>query len=96
MVCLCKYHNWVTQGAGSLLNLVGPTPTRRYHDCMAPSREILKILSLDCWKWHFQSLLYLFGIMICESKLSVIIEIITLDMVFKFKNFFDLPPVSIG
>jgi hypothetical protein len=31
MVCLCKYHNWVTQGVGSLLNLVGPTPTRRYH-----------------------------------------------------------------
>jgi hypothetical protein len=30
MVCLCKYHNWVTQGVGSLLNLVGPTPTRRY------------------------------------------------------------------
>ena len=31
MVCLCKYHNWVTQGVGSLLNLVGPTPMRRYH-----------------------------------------------------------------
>jgi hypothetical protein len=27
MVCLCKYH---TQGVGSLLNLVDPTPTRRY------------------------------------------------------------------
>jgi hypothetical protein len=22
MVCLCKYHNWVTQGVGRLLNLV--------------------------------------------------------------------------
>ena len=31
MVCLCKYHNWVTQGVGNLLNLVGPTPTRRNH-----------------------------------------------------------------
>jgi hypothetical protein len=29
LVCLCKYHNWVTQGVGNLLNLVGPTPTRR-------------------------------------------------------------------
>ena len=28
---LCKYHNWVTQEVGSLLNLVGLTPTRRYH-----------------------------------------------------------------
>jgi hypothetical protein len=43
--------------------------------------------SLDHWKWHFQSLLYLFGIMISESMLFVIIEIRTLDMVFKFKNF---------
>ena len=50
--------------------------------------------SLDRWKWHFQSLLYLFGIMICESMLFVIMEIRTLDMVFKFKNFFDLPPFS--
>jgi hypothetical protein len=31
MVCLCKYHNWVTQVVGSLLNLVGPTLQRRYH-----------------------------------------------------------------
>jgi hypothetical protein len=45
MVCLCKYHNWVTQGVGSLLNLVGPTPTipRRYHAWLAPSREILSL-----------------------------------------------------
>jgi hypothetical protein len=48
--------------------------------------------SLDRWKWLFQNLLYLFGIMICESMLFVIIEIRTLDMVFKFKNFFDPPP----
>jgi hypothetical protein len=47
--------------------------------------------SLDRWKWHFQSLFYLFGIMICESMLFVIIEIRTLDIVFKFKNFFDAP-----
>jgi hypothetical protein len=46
---------------------------------------------LDRWKWHFQSLLYLFGIMICEFMLFVIIEIRTLDMVFKFKNFFEPP-----
>jgi hypothetical protein len=39
--------------------------------------------SLDCWKWHFQSLFLLF----------VIIKIRTLDMVFKFKNFFD--PLSL-
>jgi uncharacterized protein YpmS len=50
-----------------------------------------KFESLDCWKWLFQSLLHLFGIMICESMLFVIIEIRTLDMVFKFKNFFDAP-----
>jgi hypothetical protein len=49
--------------------------------------------SLDRWKWHFQSLLYLFGIMICEFVLFVIIEITTLDMVFKFKNFL-APPFS--
>jgi hypothetical protein len=47
--------------------------------------------SLDRWKWHFQSLFYLFGIMICESMLFVIIEIRTLDIVFKFKIFFDAP-----
>jgi hypothetical protein len=50
---------------------------------------------LDLWKWHFQSLLYLFGIMICESMLFVIIDIRILDMVFKFKNFFALP-LSLG
>jgi hypothetical protein len=27
--------------------------------------------SLDRWKWHIQSLLYLFGIMICESILLI-------------------------
>ena len=52
--------------------------------------------SLDRWKWHFQSLLYLFVIMTCESMLFVIIEIRTLYMVFKFKNFFDPPPLSPG
>ena len=52
--------------------------------------------SLDRWEWHFQSLLYLFGIMICESMLLVIIEIRTLDMVFKFKNFFDTPPCPLS
>jgi hypothetical protein len=31
MVCLCKYHNWGTQGVGSLLNLVSQTLTKRYH-----------------------------------------------------------------
>ena len=80
MVCLCKYHNWVTQGIGSLLNLVGPTPTRRYHGPMVGAEQG-NFESRDCWKWHFQSLLYLFGIMICESMLFVIIEIRTLDMV---------------
>jgi hypothetical protein len=49
--------------------------------------------SLDHWKWHFQSLLYLFGIMICESLLFGIIEIRTPDMVFKFKKFLT-PPFS--
>jgi hypothetical protein len=49
-----------------------------------------KFQSPDRSKWHLQSL-YLFGIMICESMLFVIIEIRTLDMVFKFKNFFDPP-----
>jgi hypothetical protein len=53
--------------------------------------------SLGRWKWHFRSLLYLFGIMICESMLFVIsIEIRTLDMVFKFKNFLTPPPLSLG
>jgi hypothetical protein len=42
MVCLCKYHNWVIQGVGSLLNLVG----------------LEHFESLDHWKWHFQSLLF--------------------------------------
>ena len=55
---------------------------------------MLKILSLyrSLEIGHIQSLLYLFGIMICESMLFVIIEIRTLDMVFKFKNVFDPPP----
>jgi hypothetical protein len=43
--------------------------------------------SLDRWKWHFQRLLYLFGIMICESMLFMIIEIRTLDMVLSSKTF---------
>ena len=30
IVCLCRYHNLVTQGA-SLINLEGPTPTKRHH-----------------------------------------------------------------
>ena len=54
MVCLCKYHNWVTQGVGSLLNLLGPTPMRRNHGAEQGNFE-----SLDRWKWHFQSLLSL-------------------------------------
>jgi hypothetical protein len=33
--------------------------------------------SLDRWKWLFQSLLYFFGIMICESMLFMITEIRT-------------------
>jgi hypothetical protein len=40
------------------------------------------IESLVRWKWHFQSLLFL---------LFVIIEIRTLDMVFKFLNFLIQP-----
>jgi hypothetical protein len=39
--------------------------------------------NLDRWKWHFQSLLYLFGIMTCESMLFVIIEIRIQDMIQK-------------
>jgi hypothetical protein len=50
--------------------------------------------SLDRWKWLFQSLLYLFGIMICESMLFVIIEIRTLDMAKSSKTF--LTPLSLG
>jgi hypothetical protein len=78
MVCLCKYHNWVTQGVGSLLNLVGPTPTRRYHGWFRAGKF-----------WVSRSLEMTFS----ESSflLFVIIEIRTLDMVFKFKNFFDTP-----
>ena len=78
MVCLCKYHNWVTQGLGSL---VGPTPTRRYHGWHRAGKF---------WKfWVSRSLEMAFS----ESSflLFVIIEIRTLDMVFKFKNFFDPP-----
>jgi hypothetical protein len=83
MICLCKYHNWVTQGVGSLLNLVGPTTTitRRYHGWRRAGKF---------WKfWVSRSLEIAFS----ESPflLSVIIEIRTLDMVFKFKNVFDPP-----
>jgi hypothetical protein len=78
MVCLCKYHNWVTQGVGSLLNLVGPTPTRRNHGW----RRAGKILKF----WVSRSLKMAFS----ESSF-VIIEIRTPDMVFKIKNFFDPP-----
>jgi hypothetical protein len=32
MVCLCKYHNWVTQGGRKLVKPSGPnSTTRRYH-----------------------------------------------------------------
>jgi hypothetical protein len=89
MVCLCKYHNWVTQAVGSLLNLAGPTRTRHYHGWSRAGKF---------WKFRvsrFQSLLYLFRIMICESMLFVIIEIRTRYMVFKFKNFF-WTPLSLG
>jgi hypothetical protein len=79
MVCLCKYHNWVTQGVGRLLNVVGPTPTRRYHGWHRAGKF---------WKFRVsRSLEMAFS----ESLLFVIIEIRTLDMVFKFKNFFDPP-----
>ena len=46
--------------------------------------------SLDRWKSGIFRVF--FTIMICESMLFVIIEIRTLDMVFKFKNVFDPPP----
>jgi hypothetical protein len=83
MVCLCKYHNWVTQGVENLLNLVGTTPTiaRRYHGW----RRAGKV-----WKFRVSRSL---EIAFSESSflLFVIIEIRTLDMVFKFKNFYDHP-----
>jgi hypothetical protein len=75
MVCLCKYHNWVTQRVGSLLNLVGPTPTRRNHGWRRAGK---------LWKcWVSRSLEMAFS----ESSF-VIIEIRILDMVSKFKDFF--------
>jgi hypothetical protein len=83
-------------GGRKLVKLSGPDS----HEALprlAPSRQFVENFeSLDRWKWHFQSLLYLFGIMICESMLFVIIEIRTLYMVFKFKNFFAPPPLSPG
>jgi hypothetical protein len=83
MVCLCKYHNWVTQGVGSLLNLVGPTPTRRCHGWHRAG---------IFWKfWVSRSLEMAFSL--SSFLLFVIIEIRTLYMVFKFKNFF-APPLS--
>jgi hypothetical protein len=81
MVCLCKYHNWVTQGVGSLLNLVGLTPIRR--TMVGTEQGNFKNFEIS------RSLEMAFS----ESSflLFVIIEIRTLDTVFKFKNFFDPP-----
>ena len=74
MICLCRYHNLVTQGA-SLINLGGLTPTKRHHGwhragkfCVSKSSEMAFAKS---------SLPLLLGpfissfIMICESMLSV-------------------------
>jgi hypothetical protein len=77
IVCLCRYHNLVIQGT-SLINLEGPTPTKRHHGwhragnwfwkcCVSKSSEMAFLKS---------SLLLLLGpfinsfIMICESMLS--------------------------
>jgi hypothetical protein len=84
IVCFCKYHNWVTQGVGSLLNLVSPTPMRPYHGW----RRARKF-----WKYWVSSTLEM---AFSESSffailLFVIIEIRTLDMVFKFLNFLIQP-----
>jgi hypothetical protein len=67
MVCLCKYHNWVTQDVESLLtDLVDPTPTGPNHG----RRRAGKF-----WKfWVSRSLEMAFS----ESSF-VIIEIRTLD-----------------
>ena len=73
IVCLCRYHNLVTQGT-SLINLEGPTPTKRHHGwhragkcCVSKSSEMA---------FSKSSLPLLLGpfinsfVMICESMLS--------------------------
>jgi hypothetical protein len=74
MVCLCRYHNLVTQGA-SLINLEDPTPTKRHHGwhragkfwkfCVSKSSEMAFSLPL-----LLRPFINSF-IMICESMLSV-------------------------
>jgi hypothetical protein len=77
MICLCRYHNLVTQGA-SLINLGGLTPTKRHHGwhragkfwefCVSKSSEMaFSISSLPLLLGPFINSF----IMICESMLSV-------------------------
>ena len=58
IVCLCRYHNLVTQGT-SLINLEGPTPTKGHHG-WHKAGNFENFASLNRRKWHFQNLLYLF------------------------------------
>ena len=57
-ICLCTYHNFVTQGAG-LINLENPTATKRHHGWHRAA-NFEHFVSLNCRKWHFQTLFYLF------------------------------------
>ena len=74
IVCLCRYHNLaVTQGA-SLINLEGPTPTKRHHGWHRAGKFCVSKLSEMAFS--MSSLPLLLGpfvnsfIMICESMLS--------------------------
>ena len=73
IVCLCRYHNLVTQGT-SLINLEGPTPTKRHH-CWHRAGKFCVSKSLEM-AFPKSSLPLLLGpfinsfIMICESMLS--------------------------
>ena len=76
MICLCRYHNLVTQGA-SLINVGDLTPTKRHHGwhragkfwkfCVSKSSEMaFSKSSLPLLLGPFINLF----IMICESMLS--------------------------
>ena len=77
MVCLCRYHNLVTQGA-SLINLENPTPTKRHHGWHRAGKFWKFCVSKSSEMAFSKSFLpLLLGpfinsfIMICESMLSV-------------------------
>jgi hypothetical protein len=81
LVSLCRYHKLVTQGT-SLINLEGPTPTKRHHGWHRAGKflQILRLYKSSEMAFSKSALPFLLGpfinsfIMICESMLSASVD----------------------